>query len=72
LDFGLAKDFMVRENMKLTFSTNVVNLPNHPNFGQPAADISATGTVGTISSQVAPVYGNVATREIDFNLRLEF
>jgi hypothetical protein len=51
---------------------NVVNLLNHPNFGQPAADISSTTTVGTISSQVAPVYGNVPTREIDFNLRFDF
>jgi len=39
-DFSLQKDFKIptREQMRLTFSADFFNLPNHPEFAEPNAD----------------------------------
>src|SRR5262249_14739419 len=72
LDIGLLKDFSYRERFVLRFTMTMVNALNHPNFNVPAANISATGTVGVISSQTRPLLGEPGPREIDFALRLSF
>jgi hypothetical protein len=72
LDFGLLKDFKYRERLTVRFSLIMANALNHPNFTTPAANISAPGTVGVISSQTRPLLGEPAPREIDFALRLIF
>jgi hypothetical protein len=40
IDFGAFKDFAVTETMKLRLGTQITNLPNHPNFANPLADVS--------------------------------
>jgi len=72
LDFGLLKEFQYRERFMLRFTMTMVNALNHPNFTTPAANISATSTVGVISSQTRPLLGEPGPREIDFALRLSF
>jgi hypothetical protein len=72
LDFGLMKDFKYRERFTLRFSMTMANALNHPNFTNPAANISSPGTVGVISGQTRPLLGEPGPREIDFALRLDF
>jgi hypothetical protein len=72
LDFGLLKDFKYRERLTLRFNMTMVNALNHPNFTNPAANISSPGTVGVISGQTRPLLGEPGPREIDFALRLIF
>jgi hypothetical protein len=71
-DFGLAKDFKVRERYLVRFNMNMANALNHPNFTLPNANISSPTTVGVISSQTRPLLGEPGPREIDFGLRLDF
>ncbi|HKQ72458.1 MAG TPA: TonB-dependent receptor [Blastocatellia bacterium] len=40
IDFGAFKDFGVTEKMKLRLGAQIMNLPNHPNFANPLADLS--------------------------------
>jgi hypothetical protein len=40
IDFGAFKDFAVTEKVKFRLGTQVTNLPNHPNFGNPVTDLS--------------------------------
>ncbi len=72
LDFGLEKDFHVLESSNLEFLATMQNVLNHPNFGLPAANISAPGTVGHITGTVVPLLSERAFREIDLSLRLTF
>jgi hypothetical protein len=72
LDFGLLKDFRVREHFRARFNVLMANALNHPSFSPPAANISAPGSVGVISTQTRALVGGIATREIDFGLRLSF
>jgi hypothetical protein len=72
LDLAVLKDFKYRDRITLRFSMTLNNALNHPNFTTPAANISAPGTVGVISSQTKVLLGGVAPREIDFGLRMSF
>ncbi|MGH9327066.1 MAG: hypothetical protein ACRD2B_10360 [Terriglobia bacterium] len=72
LDFGLTKNFSLGEHVRLEFIATMADALNHPNFPTPRSNISATGTVATISSTRNPLFGEVATREIDLGLRLMF
>ena len=47
-DFSLQKDFKIREQTRLTFSSDFFNLPNHPEFAEPNAD-STNSNFGSIS-----------------------
>ena len=40
-DFAVHRDFPIREALKLQFRAEMFNVLNHPNFGQPTADISS-------------------------------
>jgi hypothetical protein len=52
-DFSLIKHFILpRESMRLDFRTEIFNLFNHPQFGQPGADFNSPATFGAISSTV--------------------
>ena len=48
-DFGLYKNFTVREPMSLQFRAEFFNLFNHPNFGFPASTLEAA-TFGRVTS----------------------
>lgn len=67
IDFGAFKEFQLYEKLKLRFQTQIKNLPNHPNWGNPSANLSA-GDYGQIRS-LAPNFG---LREVVFGLRLMF
>jgi hypothetical protein len=87
LDFSIFKEFPVKEQIRLQFRTEVFNLFNSPNFGQPNTTVTFTGTGPTgIKNTVPPVQidashitgeinsmnGNWNQREIQFALRLIF
>ena len=48
--FGLAKTFQIRERARLEFRLDSTNAFNHPNFGNPATNISSLTTRGQITS----------------------
>ena len=59
-DMTVTKSFKATERFQFTVGVNVFNVFNHPNFGNPDADISS-GTFGQITSTVTPAsspYGN--------------
>ena len=58
--------FMVTESSRLQFRVEVFNLLNHPNYGNPALNISNTTTVGTITNVLRPM------REVQFAARFAF
>jgi hypothetical protein len=39
-DFAVHRDFPIHEQLKLQFRAEMFNVLNHPNFGQPIADLS--------------------------------
>ena len=65
-DAGLYKGFRLGERVNLQFRLEAFDWLNHPSFSVPASNISATSTVGTITSTAN------AARNIQFALRLEF
>lgn len=64
----VSKSFKIRERMNFTFMSAIQNLFNHPTFSNPAANISAPGTVGVISS----TRSYLGARTIELRLRLQF
>jgi hypothetical protein len=72
LDFGLSKQFKIRERAALQFTMTMTDALNHPNFTNPSANISAPSTVGVISGTRGALLGEPSARNIDFILRLMF
>jgi len=73
VDFTLMKDFRVTESKKLQFQAVFADLFNHPAFGYPGSDISATSAVGVITSTVGNyLQGSSPQRTINFVLRFLF
>ena len=79
-DFGINKDFKVKEMMTFAFGATAFNVFNHPNFDNPHAAISSPGTFGqlfqTISVPNSP-YGNftgaiVNGRVLQLDLKFKF
>jgi hypothetical protein len=76
VDIGIGKHIPVTERMGLEFRTEFFNIFNHPQYGLPVANISATNfgainqTVNT-TTPVSPV-GTGTPREIQFSLRFAF
>jgi hypothetical protein len=71
VDFSAMKYFRLAETKRLQFRVLMTNVLNHPNFSNPAANISSPGTVGQITSTFAEQIGEDA-RQIHFSLRFEF
>lgn len=73
VDFTLMKDFRFTESKKLQFQAVFANLFNHPAFGYPGSDISATSAVGVITGTVGNyLQGSSPQRTINFVLRFLF
>ena len=72
LDFALLKEWRLFEKYNLRFHMTMADALNHPNFSNPALNISAPATVGVISSTTRPQLSEPAQREIDFGLRIRF
>jgi hypothetical protein len=70
-NFAAIKQFHIGERARVLFRMLATNIFNHPSFSNPQANISSPGTVGTITSIFGEQTGE-ATRQIHFNLRLEF
>ncbi len=84
-DFAVHRDFPVRETLKLQFRAEMFNVLNHPNFGQPNANLNdpkfgqATQLLNqALSSNVAgaggfnPLYQIGGPRSIQLALKLMF
>ena len=70
-DFSASKYFHLNERMRVQFRALMTNVFNHPNFSNPANNISSPGTVGQITSTFAEQLGE-GSRQIHLNLRIEF
>jgi len=84
-DFGVHRDFPIRESLHLQFRAEMFNVLNHPNFGQPNGSFGAAGF--GLSSQMlgqslnganlgggafSPLYQIGGPRSIQFALKLAF
>jgi outer membrane receptor protein involved in Fe transport len=65
---SVAKTFKLTERFKFVFTTAFSNLFNHPNFGIPASNISAPGSVGIVSS----LRDGSPARQIELRGRMDF
>jgi hypothetical protein len=73
LDLALMKEFHLTEHKFLRFQATASDALNHPNFGYPATNISAPGTVGVITStHVNYLKGSGDARALNLSLRLQF
>lgn len=63
-DLGVAKDFPIRESMRLEFGTQFINLTNRPIFLAPNMYVD--------SPQFGEVLGSEGARNIEFDLKLYF
>jgi hypothetical protein len=77
LDFSLFKEFPIREALRMQFRTEVFNLTNTPNFGQPGATIRGytSGGIATSAGGFGAISGpsqSAHPREIQFALKLLF
>ncbi|MGH9663026.1 MAG: TonB-dependent receptor, partial [Bryobacteraceae bacterium] len=69
---ALSKRTAINDRFTLNFRAEAFNLFNHPNYANPAANISS-GTFGRITSILnSGPTGTGGTRKIEFMLRLEF
>ena len=64
-DVSFLKNTKIRERYTVQFRGEFFNLPNHANFGNPAASISNPGSVGRITSAGDP-------RQIQFGMKVLF
>ncbi len=54
MDLAILRNFPLhREGMILTFRAEAFNLTNHPNFGQPTANLASPSTFGVISTTIS-------------------
>ena len=76
IDLGVAKSILLGERAHLEFRSEFFNIFNHPQYGQPQADITGSGfgsithTVNT-TTPVSPV-GTGTPREIQLGLHMAF
>jgi len=50
IDAGLVKDVVLHDRYKLNIRFEAFNVPNHPSFGNPSANLSSPSTVGHIGA----------------------
>jgi hypothetical protein len=73
IDTALEKRMPLTERVSLKFRAEAFNVFNHPAFANPAANISAPGTLGRITSILnTAAVGTGTPRILQFMLRLDF
>jgi hypothetical protein len=70
-DFSLVKNTKITEKFNLEFRTELFDIFNHPNFGNPNNTVTAT-SFGQITSTRFPAGDFGSAREIQFALKLTF
>jgi hypothetical protein len=65
IDLTGSKEVRFADRYTIQFRTDFFNMPNHANFGNPAANISSASAVGTITSAADP-------RQVQFGLKFLF
>ncbi len=70
-DFSLTKDTKVTEKLNLQFRTEVFDIFNHPNFGNPTLTTTSSA-FGRITSTRFPTGDFGSSRQIQFALKLMF
>src|SRR5581483_7026822 len=65
-NISIAKTFAISERFRFTFTASASDAFNHPNFDLPAANISAPGSVGVVSSLVE----GAASRQVELRGRI--
>ncbi len=76
-DIAILKRIRILEDHSIQFRTEFFNAFNHPNFGNPNANISSPGSFGKVSNTLAPILGNDSggpgdPREIQLALKFYF
>ncbi len=85
-DFGVHRDFPIRESVRLQFRAEFFNLLNHPNFGPPVGTLSSPAffgvsqrmlgaslnTTNTGAGGFAPIYQIGGPRSIQLALKFSF
>jgi hypothetical protein len=70
-DFSIVKNTKITERFNLQFRTEVFDLFNHPNFGDPTNTVTSSA-FGKILSTRFPVGDFGSARQIQFALKLLF
>lgn len=82
VDLSVRRAFRLRENVALQFRTDIFNIFNHPNFGDPVniltrANFGLATTMygrglGATSAGLSPLYQIGGPRSMQFSLKLQF
>jgi hypothetical protein len=70
-DFSVTKDTKITERLNLQFRTEMFDIFNHPNFGNPVLT-ATSGSFGTITSTRFPTGDFGSSRQVQFALLLQF
>ncbi len=71
-DMVMAKDTMITERVKLQFRTEVFNVFNRTQFGQPGNLYQSPGTFGLSTDTISRADGTTSARQMQFGLKLLF
>jgi hypothetical protein len=70
-DFSFTKDTKINERLNLQFRTEMFDIFNHPNFGNPVLT-ATSGSFGRITSTRFPTGDFGSSRQVQFALLLQF
>jgi Carboxypeptidase regulatory-like domain len=71
VDFSVLKNTKITENFRVQFRTEIFDLFNHANFGQPGRVVGST-TFGQITNTRFPTGDSGSSRQLQFALKLIF
>jgi hypothetical protein len=71
VDFSVLKNTKITENLRVQFRTEIFDLFNHANFGQPGR-VVGSATFGQITNTRFPTGDSGSSRQLQFALKLIF